>query len=361
MRPPSPDAVIASQADIVACKALIRGGSRTFHAASLLLPRHIRDAACMLYAFCRSADDAVDRLGAGREALALQSDRVARAYEGRPYPTAADRALADVVARFRIPRALPEALIEGFAWDAERRRYESIAELSAYATRVAGSVGAMMAILMGARDPDQVARACDLGIAMQLSNVARDVGEDAAAGRLYLPLAWLREAGIDPDSWMARPLFNPAVASVVRRVIEAADRHYRRADAGIATLPMDCRPSIAAARVLYAAIGDEVARRGYDSVSGRAVVPARRKAWLLARTLGGQAALMLRSSAAGRAAPASPEAVFLIEAVRHANLALLAQLSALRLPARSLDEKVAWLVDLCEQLDQRQRLRPQER
>ena len=99
----------------------------------------------------------------------------------------------------RIPRALPEALLEGFAWDAAGRRYETLDEVEHYAARVAGCVGAMMTLVMGRRDPAILARACDLGVAMQLTNICRDVGEDARAGRLYLPLAWLRDNGIDPD------------------------------------------------------------------------------------------------------------------------------------------------------------------
>ena len=97
------------------------------------------------------------------------------------------------------------------AWPGTRevRRYETLQDLDAYAARVAGSVGAMMTLVMGQRAPEIVARACDLGVAMQLTNIARDVGEDARAGRLYLPLQWLREAGIDPDAWLAKPVFTP--------------------------------------------------------------------------------------------------------------------------------------------------------
>ena len=135
-------------------------------------------------------------------------------------------------------------------------------DLYAYAARVAGTVGAMMAVLMGQRSADVVARACDLGVAMQLSNIARDVGEDARAGRIYLPLDWLWEAGIDPDAWLKEPVFTEALGSVVMRLLEAADVLYRRADDGIANLPADCRPGISAARHLYAGIGHQVAARG---------------------------------------------------------------------------------------------------
>ncbi len=274
-----------ARADFAACRAILRDGSRTFLAASLLLPRRVRDPAAALYAFCRVADDAIDLGEDAEAALARLRKRLALAYEGRPLPIPVDRALADVVARFRIPRALPEALLEGFEWDASGRRYEDLADLSAYAIRVAGSVGAMLAVLMGARAPDMMARACDLGAAMQLTNIARDVGEDARAGRLYLPLGWLREAGVEPEAWLARPVFSDEVGFVVQRLLWAADDLYERADSGIARLPPSCRPAIRAARHLYAGIGREIGWHGFDSVSRRAVVPARRKTWLLARAL----------------------------------------------------------------------------
>lgn len=333
-------------ADLAACRAAIRGGSRSFFAASLLLPRRVREPAFALYAFCRLADDAIDQAGAGPDALARLQDRLARAYDGRPLPIPADRALADVVARYSIPRDLPEGLLEGFAWDAAGRRYEDIADLYAYAVRVAGTVGAMMAVLMGARGAEAVARACDLGVAMQLSNIARDVGEDAAAGRLYLPRRWLREAGIDPDDWLVRPVFGEGIGSVVRRLLDVADAFYARADAGIAWLPADCRSGIYAARLLYAEIGREVERAGFDSVSRRAFVPAERKARLLGRALLAQG--RLRACAHG---PLLDEARFVVDAV-----------AASRPPAttvasrRDLGDRVVWVIDLFERLERRQAL-----
>src|SRR5262249_39014200 len=152
-----------------ACRASIRKGSKSFFAASLLLPREVREAALALYAFCRAADDAVDE-GLNLDPLSQLRERLDRAYARRPLAIAADRAFADVVVRYAIPRAIPEALLEGFEWDARGRRYETLSELVAYAARVAGTVGAMMTCLMGTRDPYVVARACDLGVAMQLTN-----------------------------------------------------------------------------------------------------------------------------------------------------------------------------------------------
>ena len=105
------------------------------------------------------------------------------------------------------------------------------------------------------------------------------------AGALYLPRVWMREEGLDPDAWLQAPVHSAALARVIERVLVAADRLYRQADAGIAALPRGCRPAIRSARLLYAEIGHEVRRRGCDAVASRAVVPARRKAVLLSQAL----------------------------------------------------------------------------
>lgn len=336
-----PDA--PSPAEMAACRALLRGGSRTFFAASLLLPARVRDPACAIYAFCRLADDAIDLDSGPAAALARLHERLDRAYAGRPLAIAADRAFAEAVAHHAIPRTLPEALLDGFLWDAEARRYPDLAALHAYAARVAGSVGAMMALLMGARNPHVLARACDLGVAMQLTNIARDVGEDVRAGRLYLPLDWLAAAGIDADAFLSAPRFTPALGTVIARLLAEADRLYRRAEAGIAHLPVSCRAGIGAARLIYAEIGREVERHGGNSVDRRAVVPTRRKAALLAAS-----AARTTSWPAARLKDEPLSATrFLVDAAtaapRHA-------------PARiDLDARIAWLVGLYERLERRDR------
>ena len=357
---------LASPADLAACRALLRAGSRSFQAASRLLPGRVRDDAVALYAFCRVADDVIDqdagqaRDGGARDggagdggardggALGWLRERLALAYAGTPMPIPADRALADLVARRRIPMALPAALLEGFAWDAEGRRYEDLSAVIAYAVRVAGSVGAMMALLMGARRPHVVARACDLGVAMQLTNIARDVGDDARAGRLYLPRSWLREAGIDPDAWLARPVFNDALATVVRRLLQEAEVLYRRAEDGIGRLPLSCRPGISAARLLYAEIGHAVERRGFDSVSGRAVVPAARKMQVLARGL----CVGPKADRPGTM-QSLPEAEFLIEAVADAMARSRAPQTA---PVLRSGSRLVWVIDLFARLERRDQL-----
>ncbi len=340
-----------SSADLAACRDLLRGGSRTFFAATHILPRRLSEPATALYAFCRLADDAVDVHGGRVAALDRLRERLDRAYQGRPLPFPSDRAFAETVARHAIPRTLPEALLEGLAWDAQGRRYDDIAELTEYAMRVAGSVGAMMSVLMGARAPHLVARACDLGVAMQFTNIARDVGEDAREGRIYLPTQWLREAGIDPEAWLARPTFTPALGQVVRRLLEHADLLYARSGAGIAGLPLSCQPGIRAAGLLYAEIGKEVERRGFDSVSGRAVVSGQRKLQLLARSI----AMTVTTRRGGPASPL-PAAQYLIDAIAAFPVDRLPPQPATASPRRAISARAVWLIDLFARLEQRDRL-----
>jgi 15-cis-phytoene synthase len=339
---------VSAASDIAACRELLRGGSRTFYAASLVLPRGVSDPAIALYAFCRLADDAVDLDGGQMDAVERLKDRLARAYLGQPLASPADRAFAEVVAGFAIPRALPEALLEGLKWDAEGRQYETLDELVDYAVRVAGSVGAMMSLLMRRRDAAVVARACDLGIAMQLTNIARDVGEDARAGRLYLPKHWMREARLDPDAWLANPQFDGRIGNVIGRLLAVADTFYRRSISGIGALPPSCRPGIHAARLIYAEIGREVERRGQDSVSHRAVVPTSRKLVLLAdafvRSFGAHDAIVDH---------VEPAARFLMDAIA-ASSAPTATAGKLR--SKGTVESVIWVLDLFERLERRDQL-----
>jgi len=266
----------SAAADIEACRALLRTGSRSFYAASFLLPRNVREPASALYAFCRLADDAVD-IDCASGAIERLQVRLDRVYSGSPEAHPADRAMTRVVERYAIPKHVPDALVEGLAWDCDGRGYDTLDDLHAYAARVAGTVGVMMALVMGVRAPNALARAVDLGIAMQLTNIARDVGEDARLGRIYLPREWLADAGMDVDEWLSAPRFTPELALVIERLLDVADGLYARADDGIAGLPKGCRPGILAARMLYSEIGHEVRRNGFDSVRQRAVVSAPRK------------------------------------------------------------------------------------
>lgn len=334
--------------DIVACRQLLRGGSKTFFAASKVLPRAVGDPATALYAFCRQADDAIDDPGRRVDAVEVLHERLDRIYAGTPDDNPVDRALAGVVAHFAIPRALPEALLEGLAWDAQGRRYETLSDVLAYAVRVAGTVGVMMSLLMLRRDPETIGRACDLGIAMQLTNIARDVGEDARAGRLYLPRQWMCEAGLDVEIWRAAPLFDDRIGRVTARLLAVADVFYARAAAGIADLPWTCRPGIHAARLIYAEIGREVARAEFDSLSQRAFVSTARKLQLL-----GKAAIVSLLPEQPAPAPLRQEARILIDAVAAADAQ---RPHAIVPPRRTAQDRALWVIDLFERLERRDQL-----
>lgn len=367
-----PVTLFASRRDHDICKMLIRHGSRSFHAASLLLPQRVRDGAYALYAFCRLSDDEVDGVegsvpdSSSTDAdhltarIAHLSDRLAAVYAGSPQDHPVDRALADTVRAHAIPQALFDALLDGLAWDVSDRRYETLGDLRAYAARVAGTVGAMMAALMGVRDPVLMARACDLGVAMQLTNIARDIGEDARMGRLYLPRVWMFEAGIDPDAWLADPCWSPALASVTQRLLAAADGLYAKGDAGIAGLPGDCQAAIAAARLIYGEIGEQIRRDGLNSIDSRAIVPATRKLKLAFQ------ALVLRPSRSTfdeetATGSALPETRFLVHAMTAFSEALpVAAALAVpspkkRSPIGQVDDRVGWVMDLFVDMGHRQR------
>ena len=300
--------------DLEHCRRVIRTGSLSFHAASKLLPSSVRDPALALYAFCRLADDEVDEgTEKGKAVIALQ-ERLDLAYAGTPKDAPEDRAFAAIIEEFDMPRALPEALLEGLAWDAVERRYHTLSDVRMYSSRVASAVGAMMCVLMRVRDGDALARACDLGVAMQLTNIARDVGEDARAGRIYLPLDWLEEEGIDVDAFFASPQASLEIRRMVRRLLAEARRLYIRSEAGISALPLSARTGIFAARYIYAGIGGALRRNHHDSINFRARTNKAQKIGLIGKaSLRAAATLALPQSPVIYAKPL-PEVAFLVDA-----------------------------------------------
>lgn len=294
-------------ADLAVCRQLLVHGSRSFLVASWLLPRRIRPSTAGFYAFCRVADDLVDGSADPAAAVRMLRDRLDRIFAGVPIDDPVDRTLHAVVDLHGLSRAPFDALVEGFAWDAAGRTYETMNDVLAYAARVASAVGVVMTQIMGVHDAVTLARACDLGAAMQLTNICRDVGSDARLGRVYLPVRWLADEGVSPSTLLAAPRFDPGVGAVVRRMLDHAETLYERAAAGIVRLPADSRSAIMAAAWIYADIGRVIRGRGYDSVSGRARVGPLRKLWLLLR-----ARLASPRARRGAAHPPLPQAEFLL-------------------------------------------------
>lgn len=291
------------------CRRIIKEGSKSFYFASLLLPSEVRMAATALYAFCRVTDDIADDPNASIASVQGLVERLDLAYAGKPHDHAADMAFAEVVAHYEIPKEIPRALIEGFEWDVQGKTYNTLSDVIAYSARVAGTVGIMMSVVMGRRQAATLARACDLGVAMQLINISRDVGEDARNGRVYLPAEWLKEVGIEQLSLINNLEFTPELGSVVERLLKTANEIYKRGMTGVVDLPSSCRPGIRAAGMVYAEIGEKVKENDFNSVDARAYTSKGRKLGLMLKSAGNPFDLT-----ACNQSPALPEVSFLVDA-----------------------------------------------
>jgi phytoene synthase len=266
----------------------IKRGSQSFSAAARLFDKQTRERAWLLYAWCRRADDIADNQEMGG-ALGDQSglpDRLAHirrltamAFAGEPTGDPAFDALGVVAAEVGLTEQMAEDVIAGFELDATHWRPHTEADLLRYCYHVAGAVGVMMAVVMGVSPEDQetLDRANDLGLAFQLSNIARDIVEDAAAGRCYLPLEWLAEQGIAPGEH-AKPHHRKALAAMAARLVALVEKHEAAARVGAARLPFRSRWAVLAAARIYGAIGRKVRKRGPAAWDSRTYVPRGEKA-----------------------------------------------------------------------------------
>jgi phytoene synthase len=289
--------------DVDLCRRILAERSLSFRLAGRLLPARERADAAVVYAWCRRADDAVDERPPAEHAAALRALRLELAAidagDEVRHPVA--RAFADVVHRRGLGVSEASDLLDGMAMDARGVRYRSLDDLLLYAYRAAGSVGIMMARVLGVRRREALRHAAHLGMAMQLTNICRDVREDLERGRVYLPEELL---GGEP------PAPGPRLQAAVRRLLAEADALYRSGDRGLAFLPWRASIAIGAARRIYAAIGAEIARRGWDVLAGRAVVSRGRKLFHLAGAVAaGLAALPARLAAPPSSPPAQLPAV----------------------------------------------------
>jgi 15-cis-phytoene synthase len=276
-------------------RATIAAGSKSFAAASRLFERRTRERVWLLYAWCRACDDLADdqELGgtlgdAAGDAGRLDTIRelTFRAMSGQATGHSSFDALGVVAAECGLTRTMAEDVIAGFALDAAGWRPRTTNDLLDYCFHVAGAVGVMMAVVMGVDpdDEDTLHRACDLGLAFQLANIARDVSEDDAAGRCYLPMEWLAEMGIPPGEHM-KPHYRAALVPLVRRLTDLAQDYEASARVGAARLPFRSRWAVLAAAGIYGAIGREVAQRGAHAWDHRVTTSRGAKLGFLARGL----------------------------------------------------------------------------
>ncbi len=332
------------ESDIFGCYEAIRKGSKSFYSASKLLPRQVRDPAVVLYAFCRVADDNVDAENAAEDAIDLLRERLELAYRGTPKDEPVDRAFSSLVDKSKMPRALPDALLEGLEWDSLNLRFETLSDLHSYSARVASAVGVMMCVIMDVRDKDVLARACDLGAAMQLTNIARDIGEDARNGRLYIPLKWMNEEGLNPNKFLRNPKPSEKTARIAKRLLFEAEHLYHRAEAGLSELPLSCRPGIFAARHIYERIGKHIAAADYNSITNRAFTTKIEKIGFLMLSLANTATVSVMPRSAIVHAEPLAEMKFLVDAAHE-----------IQKSRNFLDRKAGTVMNILEQMERRDR------
>lgn len=273
---------------IAACRAVIAEHSKSFALASRVFEPHIRDRAAVIYTWCRTADDAVDlATGDQRRALAEQRSILDSVYRGEPQRDTTLRAFQQVVDVCRLPRSYPDELLAGMEMDVVGTTYDTMDTLLLYCFRVAGTVGLMMSHAMGVSDDRFLINATHLGLAMQLTNICRDVLEDWHMGRLYVPDELLGRFGLgDLRSQLGGPFPERARSGMARAVqvlLARAERFYRSGDRGLPGLSWRCAFAVRAARRVYSAIGARIAAQDHDVVRGRAYVSQRGKLRLLAR------------------------------------------------------------------------------
>lgn len=275
----------------------ITRGSRSFGAASQMFDRVTRERAWLLYAWCRACDDIADgQHFGGALSVPTEAETLVRAaeirrltdlaYAGQPTGEPSFDCLGLLLNECPIPRSLADALLDGFDRDADGWRPRSEDDLFSYCWNVAGAVGCMMAIIMGVEpdDADTLDRACDLGLAFQLANIARDVAEDAAADRCYLPLSWLVELDLPPGQHM-HPAFRPRLALMARWLAEYVEQYQRSAAIGAARLPFRSRWAVHAASRIYGRIAVKVAAAGEHAWDHRISTGRREKAICLVQAL----------------------------------------------------------------------------
>ncbi|MGP7795000.1 phytoene/squalene synthase family protein [Sphingomonas sp. CLY1604] len=284
---PSRDAIVATAHESIA------RGSKSFAAASLLFDPRTRERAWLLYAWCRACDDIADGQDHGHDLRAVDDAprRIAAmatltegALAGETIGVPAFDALRIVAGETGLPARFARDLIQGFRLDGEGWRPWSEDDLYRYCYHVAGVVGCMMAVIMGVAPDDEAVldRACDLGMAFQLANIARDVDEDARGGRCYLPGAWLAEKGIPADA-VAAPEHREAIADLARRLTDRAAAFEASARQGTRALSFRSAWAVLAAAAIYGAIGRKVARLGPRAWDARVTTSKADKLRFIAR------------------------------------------------------------------------------
>lgn len=274
------------------CRGVTQRSSKTFYWGSLFLPPPKRHAVWVIYAFCRVVDDIVDELdlpgsprighlsgsvSPGRE-LDHWREALTRLYQ-RGYADPSDQiqfAWSEMLKSYDVPLEPALELLQGVAMDLTINRYDSFEELYLYCYRVAGTVGLLTSPIFGFNDQAALEHAVDLGIALQLTNILRDVGEDSARNRIYLPQKELQRFEYS-EADLFEGVINDSFRELVRFQMERAEEYYLRAQPGISLLSSDCRVAIRLSSALYRGILDRIRLNNYNVFTKRASVPLKNK------------------------------------------------------------------------------------
>ena len=286
---PSRDSLVAAAA------ASIGRGSKSFAFASQIFDRRVRERAWLLYSWCRRCDDLADGQdhGGARTVVVDPQARLGTirfltdaALDGQATGDAAFDALGQVAREVALPRRFIDDHIAGFTLDADDWQPRSEADLLRYCYHVAGVVGCMMAVVMGVDpdDDDTLDRACDLGLAFQLANIARDIGEDDVVGRCYLPVDWLVEADIPPGEHM-KPHYRSRLADMAWWLANMVGDYEASARVGAARLPFRSRWAVLSAASIYGAIARKVDALDQAAWDSRVSTNKREKLGFVGRAL----------------------------------------------------------------------------
>jgi phytoene synthase len=273
------------------CRSITRYHAKTFYMATRFLPNHKQRGIFAIYSLCRYIDDLVDEAEDLVEQQRLDRDDIERkleswkqklqdTYDGRDHDNAILIAFADVLKRNHIPIEMPFELMEGVCMDLFKNRYNTFDELYDYSFKVASIVGLMTSQVFGYESREALGYAVDLGIAMQLTNILRDVGEDLRRDRIYLPKEDLDRFGVTEQDLFDHSL-DDRVISLLSFEIARTRRYYNRSDKGIALLSSDSRLPVYLARQNYSRILDKIEENGYNVFDRRAYLNATEKLSIL--------------------------------------------------------------------------------
>ena len=269
-------------------REMIKKGSRSFSAAAALFDPEKRVDVEMLYSWCRHCDDIIDGQELGFsvrsavderspvERLTRLRDQTTSAHAGKPTRDPVFSAFQQVAQKYELPLKYPLDLLKGFEMDVAGRRYQSIDDTLEYCYHVAGVVGVMMAHIMGVRSPEVLDRASDLGLAFQLTNISRDIMDDASENRVYIPSDWLEEENLTRSN-LADPRNREALFRVAQRMLAEAEKYYDSAVAGVPHLEIREAWAICTARNVYRRIGHKILKRGQSAWDTRTSTSGARK------------------------------------------------------------------------------------